>query len=266
MAGRFAGKVALVTGASGGIGAASAVRLAAEGAIVVCHGRDEGRTAAAADAIRKAGGTAHVVIGTLTGDAEAAAIVDATRAATGDVDILVNNAGGESAGGGMAGWFEASAEDWLATYDSNVASMVRLIHAFTPAMRDKGWGRLIQMSSGVVDVPMPMIPDYQGAKAAIRALTVSLSKALARTGITANSISPGFVLTDTNRKWVAAMAERSGVTGDWSEVERWAARKFVPNHAGRLGKPEDIANAVAFLADPASDFVNGIDIRVDGGH
>lgn len=266
MAGKLAGKTALVTGASGGIGAATALRLAAEGAAVVCHGRNEARTNAAADAVRAAGGTAHVVIGELSGDAGAAAIIDATRAAAGDVDILVNNAGGESAGGGMSPWFSTTADDWLATYDSNVGSMIRLIHAFTPAMKDKGWGRLIQLSSGVVDVSMPIIPDYQGAKAAIRNLTKSLSKALGGTGITANSVSPGFVLTDTNRKWVVAMAEKSGVTDGWEAIERWAVKKFVPNHIGRLGRPEDIANAIAFLADPVTDFVNGTDILVDGGH
>lgn len=144
--------------------------------------------------------------------------------------------------------------------------MVRLIHAFTPAMRDKGWGRLVQLSSGVVDAPMPLIPDYQGAKAAIRALTRSLCKALAGTGITANSVSPGFVLTEGNRPWIVAMAERNGVTGDWDAVERWAVEKFVPNASGRLGRPEDIANAIAFLVDPAADFVNGVDILVHGGH
>ncbi|SNS73223.1 NAD(P)-dependent dehydrogenase, short-chain alcohol dehydrogenase family [Sphingomonas laterariae] len=266
MAGRIAGKTALVTGASGGIGAATAIRLASEGAVVVCHGRNEGRTVATAEAIRAQGGTAHVVIGELSGDAGPAAIVDATRAAVSDVDILVNNAGGESAGGGTAGWFDTSPADWLATYDSNVGSMIRLIHAFTSAMRERRWGRLIQLSSGVVDVSMPIIPDYQGAKAAIRNLTVSLSKALSGTGITANSVSPGFVLTDGNRPWIIGMAERNGITGGWEEIERWAVRKFVPNHSGRLGRPEDIANTIAFLADPASDYVNGTDILVDGGH
>ncbi|WP_380874953.1 3-oxoacyl-ACP reductase [Sphingomonas sp. DBB INV C78] len=266
MVGRFAGKTALVTGASGGIGAATALRLAVEGAAVVCHGRNEERTAAAADAIRKAGGTAYVAIGGLEGEAGTDTIIAATRAAVGDVDILVNNAGGESAGGGMSPWFDTKWDDWLATYESNVGSMVRLIHAFTPAMKEKRWGRLIQLSSGVVEIAMPIIPDYQGAKAAIRNLTKSLSKALSGTGVTANSISPGFVLTETNTKWVRAMAEKSGVNGGWEDIERWAVKKFVPNHTGRLGRPEDIANAIAFLADPASDYVNGTDILVDGGH
>ena len=265
MAGRLSGKTALVTGASGGIGAATALRLAAEGAAVVCHGRNEARTAATADAVRAASGTAFVVVGSLSSDAEAAAIVDATRAVAGDVDILVNNAGGESAGGGTSPWFETSPADWLATYDSNVGSMIRLIHAFTPAMKAKRWGRLIQLSSGVVDVSMPIIPDYQGAKAAIRNLSKSLAQALSGTGVTANSVSPGFVLTDGNRPWIVGMAEKHGITG-WDEIERWAVRKFVPNHSGRLGRPEDIANAIAFLADPASDYVNGTDILVDGGH
>lgn len=254
------GRHALVTGASAGIGAAIAQRLAAQGAVVVVHGRNAERTRAVAAGIAAAGGRAHVAVGSLSSGADAAAVVEQTRRAVGYVDILVNNAGGESAGGGSASWFETSPEDWVRTYDSNLASMVRLIHAFVPDMRERRWGRLIQMSSAVVDRPMVLIPDYQGAKVAIRNLTRSLCLALTNTGITVNSVSPGTIRTENVERWARQQAAAAGVTGEWSEIARWSAAQGRP-----VGQPEDVAHAVAFLADPAADFVNGIDVRVDGG-
>lgn len=265
MAKPLAGKTALVTGASGGIGAASAIRLAEMGAAIVVHGRNPDRTHAAAEKVRAAGGTAHVAIGSLSSDADAGAVVATTRAAVEKIDILVNNAGGDSAQNGLARWFEATPADWLATYDSNVGSMVRLVHAFAPDMQAQGWGRIILLSSGIVSFPAARIPDYQGAKAAIRNMTRTLMKALVRSGVTVNCISPGFVLTDTNRQWVRAMAQGKVDSEEWTAIEEWAARKLVPCASGRLGRPEDIAAAIAFLAHPENDFVNGVDIQIDGG-
>lgn len=256
----FTGRYALVTGASAGIGAAVAQRLAAQGAVVVVHGRNAERTRAVASSIQATGGRAHVVLGSLASDADAAAVVEQVRGAVGHVDILVNNAGGESAGGGSAAWFETTPADWVQTYDSNLASMVRLIQAFVPDMRERRWGRLIQMSSAVVDRPMVLIPDYQGAKSAIRNLTRSLCLALANTGITVNSVSPGTIRTEGVERWVRQQAAAAGVTGEWSEIARWSAEQGRP-----VGLPEDVAHAVAFLADPAAGFINGIDVRVDGG-
>ena len=259
------GRCALVTGASGGIGAAIALALAEAGARVAVHGRDAARTQQVAKAIEAAGDHAHIVLGELSTDAAAAEVADQAEAALGGVDILVNNAGGESAGSGLAGWFEAAPADWMQTYASNVGSMVRLTHRFSPAMRAKGWGRLIQLSSGVVEAPMTSIPDYQAAKLAIRSLTRTLSKTLALTGVTANSISPGLILTANVETWIRALAVEAGWDGGWAEWQVRAAREMFPNHSGRLGRPEDIARAALFLADPAADFVNGVDIRVDGG-
>lgn len=257
---QLAGKHALITGASAGIGAAVARRLAAHGAIVVVHGRNAERTHAVAESIEIAGNRVHVALGSLASDEDTAAVIERVRGVIGHVDILVNNAGGESAGGGSASWFETTPEDWLKTYNSNLASMVRLIHAFVPGMRQRGWGRLIQMSSAVVDRPMGLIPDYQGAKAAIRNLTRSLCLTLANTGITVNSVSPGTICTENVERWARQQAAAAGVTGDWGEIARWSAAQGRP-----VGLPEDVAHAVAFLADPAAGFVNGIDVRVDGG-
>lgn len=260
------GKRALVTGSSSGLGAGIAQRLAEDGADVCLHGRDEARLAAARDQVAAAGGRVHAVTGSLSTDAEAAEVVDRAMAALGGIDILVNNAGGESAGNGQAQWLDVTPADWLATYNSNVASMIRLIRACVPGMKQRGWGRLIQLSSVSVDSPMSMIPDYQAAKAAIRSLTRSLALTLANTGITANSISPGLTLSHGPEGWIRRIAAEQGWDGDWDMIKARAEKELTSNFVGRIGAPADVAHAVAFLADPRAGFINAIDICVDGGH
>jgi 3-oxoacyl-[acyl-carrier protein] reductase len=108
---------------------------------------------------------------------------------TGGLDILVNNIGGtEASGGGLKSWFEILPEHWAGSMQQNVVAAVRMIHAFVPAMRDRGWGRVINVASAGGTEPPPAVPDYCAAKAAVINMTVSLSKALARTGVT---VSPG---------------------------------------------------------------------------
>ena len=259
------GKRALVTGSSAGLGEGIALRLAQEGAAVCLHGRNEARLAAARERVAEAGGAVHAVAGTLSDDAGAQAVFDGAVAALGGIDILVNNAGGESAGGGTTPWLDADADTWNATYNSNVGSIVRLVRLAVPEMREAGWGRLIQLSSESADFPMAIIPDYQASKLAIRSLTRSLAMALARTGITANSISPGLTHSTGPDRWLQQMAQANGWEEDWDSITRHVQDGMISNFAGRIGDPADIAHAVAFLADPRAGFVNGIDIPVNGG-
>lgn len=262
----LAGKRALVTGSSSGLGAGIAERLAAEGAEVCLHGRDTARLEAARQRIADTGARVHAVAGSLSSDADAAEVARKAMAAMGGIDILVNNAGGESAGNGQAEWLDATPDDWMATYNSNVGSMVRLIRACVPGMKERGWGRLIQLSSVSVDTPLSVIPDYQAAKAAIRSLTRSLALSLANTGITANSISPGLTLSHGPEAWIKRIAADQGWGEDWETIRARAEKELTTNFVGRIGEPADIAHAVAFLADPRAAFVNAIDICVDGGH
>jgi 3-oxoacyl-[acyl-carrier protein] reductase len=132
------GKRALVTGSSSGIGEVIAERLAREGARVVVHGRDAVRTEQVAAAIRATGAEAHATVGDLANDDQADAVADATLAALGGVDILVNNAGGTSSGGGRAPWLDATPAEWVAAYQGNVVSTVRMIRRFVPGMKEAG--------------------------------------------------------------------------------------------------------------------------------
>jgi NAD(P)-dependent dehydrogenase (short-subunit alcohol dehydrogenase family) len=261
----FTGKRALVTGSSSGIGAAIAHRLAREGAEVMVHGRNRTRAEAVAHSIRDAGGVAHVAVGDLARADEADHVADATLSALGGVDILVNNAGGESSGGGSGPWMNATDEDWIKAYQGNVVCAVRMVRRFAPGMKETGWGRIIQISSIVAHTPSVVIPDYAASKAALLNMTISLSKTLGGTGITVNSICPGLILTPAVEGWLRSLAPKFGWGDDWAEIERRALKELVPNNCGRIGRPDDIAHAVAYLASPQAGFVTGTDMIVSGG-
>jgi len=259
------GKRALVTGSSSGIGEAIAMRLAREGASVVVHGRNAERAEKVAAAIRATGAEAHVAIGDLSRDDQANEVADAAEAALGGIDILVNNAGGTSSGGGQATFLEATPAEWVAAYEGNVVSAIRMIRRFVPGMKAAGWGRIIQISSLVAHRPNLVIPDYAAAKAALNNMTVGLAKTLGGAGITVNSISPGVILTAGVEGWFRGLADQFGWGADWPEIEKRAIAELAPNHCGRAGRPEDIAHAVMYLASPQAGFVTGTDMMVSGG-
>ena len=139
------GKRALVTGSSSGIGAGIAETLAAQGVSVVVHGRNAERVASVADGIRGHGGNAAVAVGDLATEEGATSVAAAALAAFGGIDILVNNAGGSSESG-VQSWFALPVSEWGATYQRNVLSAGHLIHALAPAMKENGWGRIIQIA------------------------------------------------------------------------------------------------------------------------
>ncbi|CAN7439755.1 SDR family NAD(P)-dependent oxidoreductase [Phenylobacterium sp. LjRoot225] len=264
---QLAGKRALVTGSSSGIGKGVAAVLAREGATVVIHGRNRERTDGVAEAIRAAGGVAHVAIGDLATEAGAAAVVQAVHDHAGGLDILVNNIGGtESSGGGLKSWFEILPEHWAGSMQQNLVAAVRMIHAFTPAMRDRGWGRVINVASAGGTEPPAAVPDYCAAKAAVINMTVSLSKALARTGVTVNTVSPGCTRTEAFERTLDKLAAEHGWPDDYEAREaRFMELGMFPCAAERYGRPEDVGALVAFLASPLAAFVDGANYRIDGG-
>lgn len=255
----LAGRRALVTASSGGIGAAVARRLADEGCAVMVHGRDRVRAEAAADALRTAGGTAEVTLGDLTDDRAAAAAAERARAW--GVTVLVNNAGPFA----EHDWGTAEPAAWLEAVNGNVVSAVRLIRTLVPRMREHGWGRVINVGSRAATTPLPNMVDYSAAKAAVVNMTTGLARHLAGSGITANTVSPGVVVTDGMRRMFEERAAEERQPTPWAQLEPRVLAEYAPNPSGRLGTPADIAAAVAFLASPLADYINGIDLRVDGG-
>ncbi len=257
---KLAGKRTLVTGSSSGLGEAIVKRLAAEGAAVVVHGRNESRANAVAEAICREGGRAEVAIGDLLTDAGADGVASAALA-NGPIDILVNNAGVLP----RQSWMEATAELWQETYNNNVISAVRMIQRLVPQMRERHWGRVIQIGGGLAQQPQAAGPQYSATLAARHNLAVSLARELKDSGVTSNVVAPGAILTEQNRPMLAHMAQTQNLGESWDEIERRFAQAIAPNDVGRFGRPEEIAAAVAYLASPLADYISGATIRVDGG-
>jgi NAD(P)-dependent dehydrogenase (short-subunit alcohol dehydrogenase family) len=254
------GKRALVTGSTAGLGEATAKLLATEGVTVVVHGRDAKRANAVAEGIATAGGRAEVALGDLATDAGADAVA-AKAQEGGAIDILVNNAGYYH----HLNWTTALPAQWIDTYQVNVVSAVRMIQRLVPGMRARGWGRVIQIGGGLAGQPIPMQPDYNASLAARHNLAVSLARDLKDSGVTSNIVAPGAILVPAVKELLEKISSQHGWGETWEEIERGCVRDMVPNDVGRLGRPEEIAAAVAYLASPHADYVSGATIRVDGG-
>jgi len=263
---RLEGKKALVTGSSKGIGEAIARRLALEGAIVVVHGRDRTVATRVAEDIVAGGGRAHVVIGDLTREEDVARLVADAEAFSGSIDIVVNNAGGS--GGTTENWAESRSESWTAAYDRNVLAAVRVTTRLLPRMREARWGRVINISSLAATMPPASRADYSACKAALNALTASMAKAVASDGVTVNAVSPGTIHSaalDTAFRRVAVERGLAEPDAPWNEVERVALPIFAQVPLGRVGRLEEIADTVAFIASPLSGYITGVNLRIDGG-
>lgn len=236
------GSTALVTGATAGIGRAVAQRLAEQGAEVVLHGRDRTRGEALAKTIEQAGGSARFIAADLA-DAE-----DTLRLASeaGDIDILVNNAGVFTA-------FTPTAQTDAAAFDLHVAVNTRapflLVGALAPAMAARGHGSIITIGSSSVRTPAPIGAAYGASKAGVEILTRYWATEFGGSGLRVNTVSPGPVVTEG----------LSAALGDQISVLDQASAR------GRAGEPSEIADIVAFLAGPASSYINGAIIFADGG-
>jgi 3-oxoacyl-[acyl-carrier protein] reductase len=252
------GKRVLVTGSTGGIGEGIAKAFAQEGAIVIVNGRREGEAQRVAAEIKEAGGKAYVAVGDLATDAGAEQVIKTINEELGGLDILVNNA----AGGSHQNDMESPADEWLATYNVNTLSMVRLIQKVLPSMQEQGWGRIINISSAAAVKPSPGMGVYVTTKAAINSLTVTLAQSMDNDNVTINTVSPGAIITPG----MVEMAREQGMGETWEEIEAVFAKMMPGLPFGRMGQVTEIANAVVFLASPLASYIHGANIRVDGGY
>lgn len=258
------GKSALVTGSTSGIGEGIAHALAKEGVKVIVHGRSRDRAEAVKAAIIANGGVCEVVLGDLAIAQENERVAHESLTLTGGIDILINNSGGMVGQNGALDWFGSPVDDWSLSYQSNVLAAVRLIHLLVPGMRERGWGRIIQIGSVVATDPSDATGDYSASKAAMVNLALSLSKALRGTGITANAISPGMIQTPAIDHWLRSIGDEHG-WGDDEAKSIDVALRIYPQSVARLGQPRDIGNMAAFLSSPVADFITGTNMHVDGG-
>ena len=247
---RFNGKVALVTGGTSGIGKATAIAFAKEGAKVVLSGRREKEGLAVVEEIKKVGGTAHFVQSDVSKEADVKRLVDETVARFGRLDVAFNNAGVEW-NGTLTDVTEA---DYRRIFDVNVWGTIASMKHEIPAMLKTGGGAIVNTSSITGHVALPGSIVYNATKHAIEGLTKSAALDYARRGIRVNVVAPAAILTEMIERFVGGSESETG-------------RAIAQNHpVGRMGRPEEVAGAVLYLASDAASFVTGASLLVDGGY
>ncbi|MCQ1852032.1 SDR family NAD(P)-dependent oxidoreductase [Neorhizobium galegae] len=237
------GRHAVLTGSSRGLGFAMARGLASAGARVTLNGRDEATLSAAVNQLKTEGYEASGMVGDITKADE----TEAAFAGVGAVDVLVNNAGIQI----RAPFLEHSADTWRRMFDTHVMGAVLPSQAVLPGMIERGGGKIINICSLMSEVGRRTVVPYTTMKGALKMLTRGMATELAHHNIQVNGIGPGYFATEMNR----------------ALMDDPVFDAFVTNRtpAARWGRPEELSGAAIFLASPASDFVNGQVLYVDGG-
>ena len=255
----LAGKRALVTGSTLGIGRAIAEALATEGASVIVNGRDADRVA---DVTRSIGqvGTVSGCPADLSTAAGAATLIEFAQT-DGPVDILVNNAGMFT----ISEFFDTTDDDWQAMFDLNVMSAVRISRALMPAMLDRDWGRLVFIGSDQSSKPNPSMAHYAMTKTAMVSIARSLAELTRDTGVTVNTVQVAPTWTDGVDTFMRQMADIEGTTPEAMSEAYFAEGEGRTSLLQRWARPEEIAAVVAFLCSPLASAINGSAPRADGG-
>jgi 3-oxoacyl-[acyl-carrier protein] reductase len=251
------GRAALVTGGSSGLGKAAAMALAREGAKVAINSRSRVNLEVAATDIQKATGHTPVVIeGDLSVDGIPEKVVVQAAGKMGKINILIVNAGGPPPGP----FLNHSNEVWHRSADLTLFSAIALSRAVIPDMIMAGWGRIIFITSVAVKQPIDNLIISNALRAGVTGFAKSISNELAKFGITVNTVCPGY--TDTERLKSLAQSESAATGKSIDDVyKKWF--DLIP--AGRVGRPEELADMIAFLVSERAAFITGTSIPVDGG-
>ncbi|UZT99008.1 SDR family oxidoreductase [Chryseobacterium fluminis] len=246
------GKVALLTGGTKGIGKSIADKLSAWGALVVTTARTEAKNQS---------DNHHFIAADLTKADSAANIAKQILEKYGRIDIIVNNAGANLGPGG--GFSTLEDEDWFKDWELNFMSVVRINKALLPTMLHQKEGTIINISTGAAKQPIwDMTMSYSSAKAALNAYSKALANELGPQGIRVNIVSPGVVRTPLMNEFIENIAQKSGSSFE-ETFQSIIDTVGVP--LGRMSEPEEVANAVAFLASSEAQYITGANISVDGG-
>jgi 3-oxoacyl-[acyl-carrier protein] reductase len=251
------GKTAIVCGASRGLGRACAEALAEEEVNLVVNARDFDQVFDAARSISERYGVEAVpVAADLTRPDTPDILVKAAQDRFGGVDILVNNTGGPPPGT----FFDCPDEEWEKAFRLTLMSAVRMTRAALPSMKEKGWGRIVNLTSLAVKQPIGGLILSNALRSAVVGMAKTLSQEVAPHGITVNNIATGTFSTERIKLLFEDRANRQGITFD---QVRQAQENAIP--AGRIGRPEELAWMVAFLASGRASYITGATIQVDGG-
>ncbi len=250
-------KVAFVAGSSEGIGRAIAEGLASEGAHIMLCSRSETKLAAAAAAMHAAGAErVEFIPADLDDPEQISGVVESTIQLFGRVDILVTNNGGPNPGD----FLSMSEEDWLAGYNRTLMSGVRLIRGFLPGMIERGFGRVINVTSISVKQPVQRLLLSNTFRAGVTGMAKTLSDEVSKHGVTVNNIAPGYIATGRQAQLFTDRAAKAGITVD--EIRE----QLVANiPMGRIGSPDEIAHLAVFLASTRASYMTGTTIQIDGG-
>ncbi|WP_034911506.1 SDR family oxidoreductase [Erwinia sp. 9145] len=249
-------RVALVCGAGSGLGRAIALSLAQEGAYVAVTGRSREKLAETVSLIEQQGGTAHAWTLDLAAPADFDQTLNAIHQHWGDVEILVNNSGGPPPARAQG----TDAERWQQQFGLMVGSLIELTDRVLPAMRQRGWGRVITTTSSGVIAPIANLALSNALRMSLLGWSKTLASEVAADGITVNVMVPGRIATDRVHQLDAIKAERENSTaGDVAEK----SRQTIP--VGRYGDPQEYGAAAAFLASQQAAYITGSVLRVDGG-
>ena len=247
----------IVAGSSRGIGRAAAELFAAEGAKVAMCARDEKALQAAADAVRRTSGAevfAQAV--DVTGEAAVQRFVQEVASRFGGVDVCVTNAGGPP----PRMFLETTAEEWRRAFETNFMSIVFFAHAVLPLMQRGKWGRLITITSVAVKQPVADLIYSNAVRSGAVGLVKSLANEFGKDGITVNNVGPGYTATERLRELGAKRAGEAGIS-----QEEFFRRLSSETPVRRVGTPEEVAQAIVWLASEAAGFITGQTILVDGG-